>query len=48
MPTKFFKKKYRKSDATRNLFDVVGVLHVSDKLGFNYTLSKVKDRLRYR
>lgn len=48
MGAKFFKKKYKKSDSTRNLFEVVGVVYVSEELGLNFTYSRVKNRMKYR
>lgn len=48
MQAKFFKKRVKKSDAARNLFDIVGVVHVSEKLGLNLTLSRVRNRLKYK
>lgn len=44
---KLCKKKYKKSDAVRNLFEFVGVVILSEKVGVNMIGTRVKKRLEY-
>ena len=45
--SKFFKKKYKKSDASRNLFEFVGVLFLPESMGLNLTKTRVRDRITW-
>ena len=47
MASKFYRKRYKKSHLDRNLFEFVGVLYLSDKLGINRAQNRLKKQLEY-
>lgn len=45
MGSKFFRKKYKRSHFSHNLFEFVGVLYLSEKMGLSRTKNKLRKQL---